>query len=109
MADAADDRDVKLQQVGGDLFAVFKHNLASVLFSDGADCGLEPGGGGGVKCSERQINRVVLIQDVEAARAVVGFPPPPFYSFFFIFFLFFYFYFYFILFFLLLSIFFFPL
>ena len=32
--DAPEDRDVKLQKVSGDLFAVFKDTLGKLLFSD---------------------------------------------------------------------------
>ncbi|KAF8448134.1 armadillo-type protein [Terfezia claveryi] len=56
MADAADDRDVKLQLVAGDLFATFKANLAQVLFADGP---------------QRQLNTVVLLNGIEGARAVL--------------------------------------
>lgn len=57
MADAADDRDVKLQLVAGGLFATFKANLDQVLFADGP---------------QRQLNTVVLLSGIEGARAVVG-------------------------------------
>ncbi|KAF8421176.1 armadillo-type protein [Tirmania nivea] len=65
MADAADDRDVKLQQISGDLFATLKAHLANVLFADAAERGLEAPG------CPRKLNRVVLIRAVESARAVL--------------------------------------
>ena len=74
MADAADDRDVKLHQVSGDLFTVFKASLAKVLFADGAEHGLEAPG----TAIKRKVNRVVLWQEVEGARAIVGLHYSPF-------------------------------